>query len=195
MRLAVQVSLILFGGWTWSTFPLTKSILKNSTCNGGAGLCIGQGVVMLRKVVTAGCGNGLELMVGQAGTKVMAGGGQRVKKPIIRIVHLIDPEHLSQTALVKTGIVGDKGQTFNHRRYLLPNRREYRRILRIFRPKTVDLPAEPLVVLRLRMNETVKRIHHFPAPDNDNPNAADTATLFVSGFKVYCSKIGHGLIL
>ena len=148
--------------------------------------------MMPGKVVSAGCGDGLELMVGQAATKVTAGCGQRIKEPVIRIVHLIDPEHLPQTALVKTGIVGNKRQTFNHRRYLLPNRREYRRILRIFRPKTVDLPAEPLVVLRLRMDETVERIHHFPAPDNDHPYAAYTAALLVGGFKVYGGEVGHG---
>ena len=40
----------------------------------GAGLSIGQGMVVIGQVITAGCGNRLQLMVWQTAAEMVTGG-------------------------------------------------------------------------------------------------------------------------
>ena len=50
-------------------------------------------MVMVRQVVAAGGGDGLELVVGKGVTEVPTGGGKGIKELIVRVVHLIDTKH------------------------------------------------------------------------------------------------------
>ena len=50
-------------------------------------------MMMILKVVTTGGCNRVELMIGQRMTELSAGCCKGVVKAVVRIVHLIDPEH------------------------------------------------------------------------------------------------------
>ena len=62
--------------------------------------------MMILKVVTTGGCNSVELMIGQRMTELSAGCCEGIVKAVVRIVHLIDPEHSLQAPFIKTGIVG-----------------------------------------------------------------------------------------
>ena len=68
---------------------------------GRAGLGIRKGVMVVHKVIAAGRGDGLQLVVGQPAAEVASGSRERVKELIIRVVHLIYLEHCLEAALVK----------------------------------------------------------------------------------------------
>ena len=58
----------------------------------GAGLSIGQGMVVIGQVITAGCGNRLQLMVRQTAAEMITGGPQSSELSSPR--HTEKPEHL-----------------------------------------------------------------------------------------------------
>ena len=49
--------------------------------------------MVVHKVISAGCCDGLQLMVGEPATEVAAGSREGVVELIVGIVHLIDTEH------------------------------------------------------------------------------------------------------
>ena len=150
----------------------------------GTGFCIRQSVMMARQVVPAGCRHCLQLMIRKAAAEMPTGSCQGVVKNIVRIIHLINPVNGFQATFIKPGVVRHKWVIFQQRMDLLPDLREHRRVLRIFRSQTVHLAAEPLVVFRLRMDETVERIDDDVIADNDHANAAHAARLLIRGLEV-----------
>jgi len=71
-------------------------------------LRIGQGMVVIREVISTGGSDGLELVVREFLPKMSSRCRQRVVKFIVRIVHLIDAEHLLEAAFIKRTVVGDQ---------------------------------------------------------------------------------------
>ena len=55
----------------------------------------------------------------------------------------------------------------------------------------MHLPAEPLVIFRLRMDKAMERIHDRPVADDDHAYAAYAAALLVRRLEIYGSKICH----
>ena len=100
------------------------------------------------------------------------GSCEGVVKLIVRIVHLIYPEHLFQASFVEGAIVGHKRQPINHRGYLLPHIRKHRSVFRVLFRQPVNLPTEPLIVFRFRMDQAVERIHNPAIPDDYHSNTA-----------------------
>ena len=70
-----------------------------------AGLCIRKGVMVVLQLISAGCCDGLELMVGEPAAEMPSGSREGVVELIVGIVHLIDTEHGLEAALVETGVV------------------------------------------------------------------------------------------
>ena len=70
-----------------------------------AGLCIRKGVMVVHEVISAGCGDGLELMVRKLAAEMTSGSRQGVVELVVGIVHLIDTEHGLEAPLVETGVV------------------------------------------------------------------------------------------
>ena len=157
-------------------------------------LCVGQCVMMIDKVISAGSRNGLQLMIGKPVAIVSAGCGQSVQKDVIRIIHLIHAENGLQATFIKAGIVRHKRQPIYLRRNLLPDIGEYRRIVRIFLRKTVYALAKPLIILRFRVNKAVKRVYNLTAPYDHDTNAADAGGLLIRRFEIYGRKIGHVIL-
>ena len=154
-------------------------------------LRIGQGMVMVCKVISAGGSDGLELVVREFLPKMSSRCRQRVVKFIVRIVHLIDAEYLLETAFIKKTVVGDQRQSLDKRFNLLPYEGEDGRILGVFRPEPVYLPAEPLVILRFRMDQAVESVHDLSATNDDYADAADAAGTLVGRLEVYRREISH----
>ena len=150
----------------------------------GTGLCISQSVMMARQVVPASRCYCLELMIRKTAAEMLAGSGQCIVENVVRVVHLVHPVNGLQAAFIDAGVVRNKWVIFQQRMDLLPDLREHRCILRIFRSQTVHLAAEPLVVFRLRMDETVERIDDDVIADNDHANAAYAARLLVRGLEI-----------
>ena len=71
----------------------------------GTRFCVGQGVVMALEIIAAGCGDGLELMVGQMLAEMPARCGAGIVERVIRIVHLIDLMDGLEAAFVERTVV------------------------------------------------------------------------------------------
>ncbi len=56
----------------------------------GTRFCVDQCMMMKLKIIAAGGGDGLELMIGQMLAEMLARGGAGIVERVIRIVHLID---------------------------------------------------------------------------------------------------------
>ena len=103
--------------------------------------------------------------------------------------------HGLQTALVKGFVVSHQWQSFNHWFYLSPYVWEYRCIFSIVAAKPMYLTAPVVVVIRLWLDKRVERINYLAIPYDDYSDATNTASLVVSCFKIYCSKIFHYSVL
>ena len=110
---------------------------------------------------------------------------------IVGVVHLIYLEGSLETSFIETGIVRNEGEALDERFNLLPDVWEYRCIFSILRSKTVYLPAEPLVVLRFGMDETVERLHNLPVTHYHHSDGAYAGGLLVRRFEINSCKISH----
>ena len=170
-----------------------KQILQQLHRYHSAGLCISKGVMVVHEVISAGCCDGLELMVREPAAEVTSGSREGVVELIVGIVHLIYPEDSLEAPFIEAGIVRHEGEALDERFNLLPDIGEHRSVIRVLRTQTVDLLAEPLVVFRLGMYEAVERVHDFPAAHYHHANGADAGRLLVCRLEVYRCKISHNL--
>ncbi len=154
-------------------------------------LRIGKGMVMVCKVIAASGGDGLELVVRELLPKMSSRCRQRVIEFIVRIVHLINAEDLFETAFIKWTVVGDQRQPLDKRFNLLPDEGEDGRIFGVFRSQPMHLPAEPLVVLWLRMDQAVEPVNDLSIAHDDNTDAADAARALIGCLEIYRCEISH----
>ena len=170
-----------------------KQILQQMHRYHSAGLSISKGVMVVHEVISAGCGDGLELMVRKLAAEMLPGSRQGVVELVVWVVHLIYLEDSLETSFIETGVVRNEGEALDERFNLLPDVWEYRCIFGVFRPKSVYLLAEPLVVLRLGVDETVEGIHNLPVTHYHHSDGAYTGGLLVCRLEVYRCKISHNL--
>ena len=161
----------------------------------GTGLGIGKCIVMMSQVEATGVRYRLQLKIGQDPAEMASRGSKGISEHIVGVIHTVDPENLFQAPLVKSTVVGHKRKTFNKRFYLFPDPGKYRRILSILSTQPVHLPAKPLIILRLRMNQAVERVHNLTAAHNHHPNAAHAGTALIRRLKIYCCKVFQALTL
>ena len=86
----------------------------------GTGFRIGQGMMVIGQVITAGCGNCLQLMVRQTAAEMITGGRKCIMELILGIIHLIHFENLFQTSFIEPAVMRHKREALNLRGYLLP---------------------------------------------------------------------------
>ena len=93
--------------WKYSTGAETSlkngKRLKNLASNPGTGLGIGEGVVVVREVVTATGGDDVEIVMPFGPLPARSDKG--TKEPVIGIIHLIGAEYRLETMLVKCLVV------------------------------------------------------------------------------------------
>lgn len=136
-------------------------------------------------------GDGLQLMVRQKPAKVPPRRRQRIQEQIVGIIHLVHPENRPQARLVEACIVRHQRQPGDGRRDAFPHAWEHRRGLSVLRTQAVHPPAEPRVILRLRMYQAVEPVHHAPAPHDDHPDAAHARRPLIRRLEIYCRKVPH----
>ncbi len=119
----------------------------------GTRFCVGQCMMMMLKIIAAGCSDGLELMIGQILAEMLARGGAGVVERIVRIVHLVDLMDGLEASLVERTIMRHEWQAFDHWDNFVPDIRKHRRFICVFRGKAVYLLAKPLMIIRLRMDQ------------------------------------------
>ena len=158
----------------------------------GAGFGVGEGVVVAGEGVAAGGGDGLELEVWKGTAKMPFGGGQGVVKAVFWIIHLIHAMYGFETALVKSCIVGNQRKTLDQWFNLFPYFWENRRIFSVLRAQSMNLLAIPLIVFRLRVNQTIESIGNLAVTHNNNPHAAYAGGALIGGLEVYSCKVFHG---
>lgn len=71
----------------------------------GTRFCVGQCMMMMLEVIATGCGDGLELMIGQMLAEMLARCGAGIVERVIRIVHLIDLMDGLEAAFVERTVV------------------------------------------------------------------------------------------
>ena len=147
--------------------------------------------MVVHEVISAGCGDGLELMVRKPAAEMLSGSRQGVVELIVGVVHLIYLEGSLETSFIETGIVRNEGEALDERFNLLPDVREYRCIFGVLRPKSVYLLAEPLVVLRFGMDETVERVHNLSVTHDHHSDGAYAGGLLVRRLEINSCKISH----
>ena len=90
-------------------------------CNMSAGFRIGQSMMVIGQVITAGCGNRLQLMVRQTAAEMVTGGRKGIMELIFRIIHPIHPECRFQASFIEPAVVSHKRKSLNLRGYLFPD--------------------------------------------------------------------------
>ena len=86
-----------------------------------AGFRIGQGMMVIGQVITAGCGNHLQLMVRQTAAEMLTGGRKCIMELILGIIHPVQPECRFQTSFIEPAVMRHKRKSLNLRGYLLPD--------------------------------------------------------------------------
>ena len=87
----------------------------------GTGFRIGQGMMVIGQVITAGCGNRLQLMVRQTASEMVTGGRKCIIELILGIIHPVHFENLFQASFIEPAVVSHKRKSLNLRGYLFPD--------------------------------------------------------------------------
>lgn len=143
------------------------------------------------EVVAAGSGNGLQLVVREGIPEMLSGRSQGVIELIVRVIHLVYLKHIFQASLVERAIMRHKRKPLNPGCNLLPNVREDRCVLGVFFRQSMHLLAEPLIVFRFRIDETVKLVHNLPIAHNNDADAAHAGPALIGRLEIYRRKITH----
>ena len=157
--------------------------------------------MVVEEGVAAGGGDGVELMIGKAAAEVAAGGSEGVKELVSGIMETVGIEYGFEAAFVEAGIVGYEGdvggETVRFKGcqdavfHLVPDIRKKRSVFSVIGAEAVDLLTEPGVVVRIRMDEAIERVHHFPIAHDDDAHGADAAGAAVGGFEIDANEVGY----
>ena len=170
---------------------LHELFLQQPYRNMGAGLGIGEGVVMVFEAVAAGSRNGMQLVVWQALPEMATRSAAGAKELVIRIIHLIGLKNGLEATLVERAVVGHKWEPSDARGNLSPNVGEERRGVGIGVTEAMHLLAEPRVVVGRGADEAVEGVGDEAAAHHHHTHTAHTAALSVSGLKVDSCKVVH----
>ena len=108
---------------------------------------------------------------------------------VIRIVHLITTEHSFQATLIERLVMSHQRKSFNQWLYLCPHLWEHRGIFCILSSQAMYLRTPIIIVVRLRLNQGIERIHYLAIAYYHHAHRADTGPLVVGSLKVYCCKV------
>ena len=93
--------------------------------------------MVVHEVISAGGGDGLELMVRKLAAEMLPGSRQGVVELVVWVVHLIYLEDSLETSFIETGVVRNEGEALDERFNLLPDIGEHRSVIRVLRTQTV----------------------------------------------------------
>ena len=104
-----------------SILKIIRKLSQQPDCYMSTSLGIGQGMMVIGQVITAGCGNRLQLMVRQTAAEMVTGGRKCIMELILGIIHLIHSENLFQTSFIEPAVVSHKRKALNLCGYLFPD--------------------------------------------------------------------------
>ena len=110
----------------------------------------------------------MQLMVGQL-WKSLARSHTGAIELVIRIIHLIATEHSFQATLVERLVMGHQRKSFDQWLNLCPHLREHRGVFCILSSQTMHLRTPIIIVVRLRLNQGIERIHYLAIAYNPTP--------------------------
>lgn len=155
--------------------------------DGGTGLSIGQGVMMVLEPVAAALGYDVE---GVGTTRPHSARLlQGAEKWIFGIVHLIATEHRAQATLVEGLVVSHERQSRNLRFNQFPDLGKDGGCGRVFHGEAVNAAAPVGVIFGFGLYQRVERVGNLSFSDDDQPHGAHTGALAVGGFEIYSGKI------
>lgn len=158
---------------------------------GRAGLGIGQGMVMVRKLIATVGSHGVELMVGQERAELAAGGAAGAVKGVVGIGEVVFFEDSAEAALVEGGVVGYQGQALDEGFHLTPHIGKGRRVFYIEKGEAVHTGVPVGEEVGTGIYEAVELVCDRPAAHHHQAHAAHAAAGGVGGFEVYGCKVGH----
>ncbi len=170
---------------------LHELFLQQPYRNMGAGLGIGEGVVVMFQIEAARFRHCVQLVVGQLFPEVPACGTAGAAEPVAGILHLVGLEHGFEASLVEGAVVRHEGQSGDARGDLSPHFREGRGGVGVFSRETMHLLAEPCVVVRHRMDEAVEGVGDDAVAHDHHADTAHAAALSVGGLKVNSCEVVH----
>ena len=103
-----------------SILKIIRKLSQQPDCNMSTGFRIGQGMMVIGQVITAGCGNRLQLMVRQTAAEMVTGGRKCIMELILGIIHPVHFENFFQTSFIEPAVVSHKRKALNLRGYLFP---------------------------------------------------------------------------
>ena len=164
---------------------------QNLPSNPGTSFGIGQGVVVVELMVAAGLGHGVQLMVGQHLSEVFARSAAGAIELIVRVIHLIAAHYGLQATFVERAVVGYERQALNQWLYLVPNIRENGRVLGVGLGDAMYERVPIKVIVRLRLDKGIKRVHELAFFHNHHTHAAHAGALVVGGLEVDGGEVVH----
>ena len=189
-------------------------MVENVEGDVGAGLGVGEGVVVGVERETEVGRDGVEFVVGQVG-EVSPCEAEGAVEWIVGVGHVVDFVNRPQAAFVEGAVVCDQGQTLQAVGDSSPDLGEHLHLCRIQigiaifvcppprdRPlrrvpvgNTVDGGRPPAVEIRGGADEFVEAIRDVTVRDNDDPDATDTAAVLVGGLEIYGGEGVHSITL
>ena len=146
--------------------------------------------MMVFELITAEFRNRVKLVI-LCLWKSLAGSHTSAQEFIVRIVHLIAAEDGFQAAFVEGFVMRHQWQTFDEWFYLFPHFGEDWSIFCVLTSQTMYLTAPIIIIVGLRLDQRIERIHDLTIPDNHNTNGADAGPLIIGSLKIYSSKVSH----
>ncbi len=104
-----------------SILKIIRKLSQQPNCYMSTGFRIGQGMMVTSQVITAGCGNRLQLIVRQTASEMITGSRKCIMELILGIIHPVHFENLFQTSFIEPAVVCHKREALNLRGYLLPD--------------------------------------------------------------------------
>lgn len=168
-----------------------KAPLQQLQRNPRTRLGIRERMVMVRQIVPAGCGDRMQLVIGQLAAKCTPRRPAGAMKRISGIRHPVELEYGPQTPLVERCIVRHQRQPLDPRPHLLPNRLEIGCIGRIGTRQTVNRRRKAAVIVGTRTNQPVNPIDDLPLAHDHDTHRANARSAAVGRFEIYGCKIFH----
>ena len=155
-----------------------------------AGLGIGKSVMVVAKVIAAGGGHGVQLVVRQAATEIIPGTLQGIVEFVVNPIDAVNLKYILQAAFVEGCIMSHNWKISDFRAKLIPDIGEHAGIVGVRRAQPVHLLIMPVIPVGLRLYQRIVRVDNPAALHPYNPNRAYAGAIFVGCLHVQADVIG-----
>ena len=170
-----------------------QNLSKYLPRDGSTGFSIGQGVMVILKVVATVGRDEVEGV--RAFGPHLSGARKSAIERIIRVVHLIAAEYGFQATFVEGFVVRHEGQTLYAGRNLGPHLGEERCVLRVGLREAMHLRAEVVINFGFGFDERIELVHFNAISINDNAHATHARALVVGRFEIDSCEVFHTAVV